>query len=310
MAEGPRSDLYVRDIPGGLFHIEDMARGTGSRFYVGTAVTGAPITPVDNAGAGRSPLTPFATLDYAIAYCTANQGDIIYLLPGHAEALAAAGDLAIDIAGISIIGLGEGSLTPTITLGTDPGVDVDIDAANVLIENVTFVAGVADIVAAIDVNADDFTMRRCRFLGDNAGLNALIWIQDDGAASSNRITIEDCYCLDRDASNTHFINCAGTGDGHIIRRNTLMGDFGTMCIGGAGVVTNIVVADNTISNTAADADSCINFAAGVTGIVVRNLCGGGAAVVNGVTAQDCAVAENYYQLITADLSGVLDPAAT
>ena len=51
-----------------------------------------------------------------------------------------------------------------------------------------------------------------------------------------------------DAANTHFVNFAGTGTGHRIIGNELIGDWGTMAIGGAGVVTNAVIRDNVISN--------------------------------------------------------------
>jgi hypothetical protein len=264
----------------------------------------------DGAGYGRNPDRPFATLDYAVGQCTANNGDIIYCMPGHAETVIAAGGLDLDVAGITIRGLGSGSDQPTVTLTTDPNADVDVDAANITVEGIHFVAGVGDIVAAIDVNNHDFTLRNCRFTGDNAGLNALIWVQDALAGGSDRITIEDCYCNDVDASNTHFVNFAGTGTGHIIRRNTLIGDFGTICVGGAGIVTYVVITDNVIYNAAATVDSCINLAAATTGIVMRNLCAGAAAQANGVTATACAIAENYYGVIAEDLSAILDPIAT
>ena len=43
---------------------------------------------------------------------------------------------------------------------------------------------------------------------------------------------------------------------------------------------------------------------------MRNLCGGGAAQANGVTATAMAVAENYYGVVTEDLSAILEPIAT
>ncbi len=83
-----------------------------------------------------------------------------------------------------------------------------------------------------------------------------------------------------------------------------------MAIGGAGVITNCCIIDNVISNAASDNDSCINLAATATGIVMRNLAGGGAAQANGVTATACAIAENYYGVVSEDLSAILDPIAT
>lgn len=283
-----------------------MGRSTGNRFFVDSGAS----DNGDSTGYGKTPDAPFATIDYAVSQCTASNGDIIYVMPGHAETVSAAAGLDLDVAGITIVGIGRGADQPTVTLDTATTADVDIDAANVTVENIHFVAGFADIAAAIDVNADDFTARNCRFTGDNAGLNAKIWIQDAAATASDRITIENCYCEDRDAANTHFINFAGTGNGHRIVGNVLHGDFGTMAIGGAGVVTNCYIADNIINNAASTIDSCINLAATATGSVVRNLCAGAAAQANGVTATACLIAENYYGVLSEDLSAILDPIAT
>ena len=275
----------------------------GTEFYVD-------YTNGDNGRAGRSKATSVQTLTYALSLATANQDDVIYLLPGHAETISAAAGLAINKAGVTIVGIGNGSLQPTFTLDTAATADIDIDAANVVIQNVHFRANYADVAAAIDVNADDFTLRGCRFTEVATNMNAKIWVQDAAATASDRITIEDCYAIALDAANTHFVNFAGTGDGHVIKGNTLIGDWGTMVIGGAGIVTNCVVVDNVISNAASDNDACINLPATTTGIVMRNLCCGAAAQANGVTATACAVAENYYGVVSEDNSAILDPVAT
>lgn len=275
----------------------------GTEFYV-SSVNG------DDGRSGRSVATSVATIDHALSLMTADQDDVLYLLPGHAETVSEAAGMVFDVAGITVVGVGAGSLQPTITIDTVDTADIDIDAANVVIENVHFRANIADVVAAIDVNADDFTLRNCRFTEVATSMNALIWIQDALAVASDRITVEGCYAKVVDAANTHFINFAGTGDGHVIKGNTLMGDWGTMAIGGAGIVTNIVIVDNIISNAASDNDSCINLAATTTGIVMRNLACGATAQANGITATACAIAENYYGVVSEDLSAIIEPAVT
>jgi hypothetical protein len=299
-----RSGLFVKKQAGASFStVEDMAHSTGNRFYVdsGSSSNG------DSAGYGQSPDSPFATIDFAVSQCTANNGDIIYAMPGHAETVSAAGGLDLDVAGMSLIGIGHGTDMPTVTLDTATSADVDIDAANVLVENITFSANYADIVAAIDVNADDFTMRGCRFLETATNMNALIWIQDASGTDSDRITIEDCSCKLLDAANTHFINFAGTGDGHIVRNNLLTGDWGTMCIGGAGVVTFCSIYNNYVYNAATDADACISMAATATGICANNRCTGGHAS-QGITEGRLGALENYYVQHTLATSGILEPA--
>jgi len=275
----------------------------GNEFYV-SSVNG------DDTHNGRSPAKAVATIAACLDLMTANQDDVMYLMPGHAETISAAAGLALDVAGVSIIGIGAGSLQPTITFDTIISADMDVDAANVTVDGVHFRANFADITAAIDVNADDFTLRNCRFSAVATNMNALIWVQDALATASDRITIENCRAQLVDASNTHFVNFSGTPDGCIVRNNVLIGDWGTMCIGGAGVVTNIVITDNIINNIASDNDACINIEATATGIVMRNLCCGGAAQANGVTATACAIAENYYGVVSEDLSAIIEPAVT
>lgn len=297
--------LFSRKQPGGFYTVTD--RGlfpSGSIFWVNSG------TGTNGAGYGRNPDAPVATIDYAVGLCTASKGDVIMVMPGHAETVSAAGGLDLDVAGITIIGLGNGALQPTVTLDTVTTADVDIDAANITVENIHFRANFADIAAAIDVNADDFTLRNCRLTAVATNMNAKIWVQDAAAGGSDRITIEGCYVRDVDAANTHFVNFAGTGDGHRIVNNVLFVDCGTAAIGGAGVVTNCYIADNVINNAATDNDSCINLAATATGSVVRNLCAGGAAQGNGITATACLIAENYYGVLSEDLSAILDPIAT
>src|SRR5690606_7104936 len=134
-----------------------------------------------------------------------------------------------------------------------------------------------------------------------------ICVQDAAIGVSDFITIENCRAICSDAANTHFVDFSGTGAGHLARDPILTGGWGTMCIGGAGVVTNCTVIDNVISNAASTNDSCINFASTATGICMRNLCAGAASQGNGITATAMAIAENYYGVVSEDLSAILEP---
>lgn len=121
---GQRSPLYWKKVAGGHAVILDTSKFTGNIFYVDSAVG------VDSAGYGSTPDAPLATIDYAIGLCTANQGDVILVLPGHAETLATAGAIAADVAGVTIIGLGVGAAKPTLTFSATAA-SVLITAANV-----------------------------------------------------------------------------------------------------------------------------------------------------------------------------------
>lgn len=296
-----RTPLFSQQQPGGYRGYADIARHPYAVFFVQSTGTNA----VDDARHGRSPDFPFATLDYAIAYCTASAGDVIYVMPGHVELVAAAGGLTIDVVGVTIIGCGNGTLQPIIRL-TDSAADINIDAASCTFENIHFQAGAADIVAAIDVNCADLTIRKCRFSEQTAALNALIWIQEH-LTDSSRITVEDCLIYAIDAANTHFINYAGVGDGHVFRRNVMIGDWGTIALGGAGVVTNCDISDNYIYNYSNTVDGTINFAATATGVMCNNRVCSLAAQANQITADAMAKNQNIAGVVAEDLNGIAEP---
>jgi len=88
----------------------------------------------------------FATIDEAIGACTANAGDTIYVLPGHTEDITS-GSIALDVAGVSIIGLGSGSLKPTLTFGATDS-KISVTAANGKFQNLRLTAGIGDVVTA------------------------------------------------------------------------------------------------------------------------------------------------------------------
>lgn len=122
----------------------------------------------DSAGNGLEPNTPYATLAYAVSQCAPNNGDVIYVLEGHAETLTAAGQLQFDVAGVTVLGCGRGTVRPTFTLGTATTADVDIDAANVEIQNLRFVSGINSLAVMLDVNAANFRCGNCDFVTGSA----------------------------------------------------------------------------------------------------------------------------------------------
>ena len=301
-----RTPLFGRQPQGGFYDFANFQRFPGDIWFVGSAVAASS----DALGFGLNPDSPFATLDYAIDYGTDSAGDVFVLLPGHAEVVTGAGGLTMDCIGAHVIGVGHGTLQPTITITTADTADVLISAASTTFEGVNFVAGFEDIAAFIDVDATDFTVRNCRFTTTGADHNALIWIQDAGAAASDRITVEDCRCIDTlTTDNTHFINFAGTGREHVIRRNHLVGDWGTMAIGGAGVIIHPIITDNYVYNLAADADAGINIESTVTGLCVNNRVSTGHASASSVTGAALVLCENYGGL-SSDANGILEPIAT
>lgn len=120
--------------------------------------------------AGTSRDEPFSSLDYAIGRCTASKGDVIVLMPGHVETTTA---IALDVAGVTIIGLGSGRLKPALTATTASTDLINVTAANCAIYNVRLVGAASGCTALLDVAADDFYAERVVFEHGAAPVSAV-----------------------------------------------------------------------------------------------------------------------------------------
>ena len=90
MAIETKTPFVVEQAQGaGPAFLLDSRFAPGNVFFVQSTHAGA----ADAAGRGRTPSQPLATIDYAVGLCTAGQGDLIIVLPGHVETVSAAGGL-------------------------------------------------------------------------------------------------------------------------------------------------------------------------------------------------------------------------
>ena len=168
-----------------------------TQFPNGISSFGVPVFPgMGSGGAGSVPFTlgtyffvdsttgndipengtkahPFATIDYAIGKCTSGACDVIIVAPGHTETISAAGGITLDVAGVTIVGLGTGQNRPTITLDTANTADMIISAANTTIDNLIFTANYADIAKCILTGAKDITIKNCSFQETATTMNFL-----------------------------------------------------------------------------------------------------------------------------------------
>lgn len=130
---------------------------TGSYFFVHSG-TGS------NNNRGLEVAYPFATINGAVGACTANKGDVIIVMPGHAETISAAAGVSLTKAGVTVWGVGEGSLKPTLTFTTSTAADVNVSAANCWIHNVRFVNGIDSLVNFLDLDEGFFKATNCDFV--------------------------------------------------------------------------------------------------------------------------------------------------
>ncbi|MDO8704071.1 MAG: hypothetical protein Q7J84_03915 [Sulfuricaulis sp.] len=249
---GTRSALFYRKVAGALATIQDAKTQTGNVFFVDSAVG-------TDGGDGSTPDTPFATIDYAIGKCTANQGDMIVVLPGHAETTTA---ITMDKAGIKIVGLGEGASRPAIT-GDAVADVITVTSANVLIENLRFVTPTAAVTALINVAANRVTVRGCVF---ELGANIVDAITI--TAAGELPVFEDNEVVVTADGPDSWLKFEGVVDRPIIRRNHIVGTDGTNAFDDGVIdfdsvaVTNPVIYDNVF----ADNDVAVTVAANVGAI--------------------------------------------
>ena len=306
---GVKTALFGRSVPNGLFTIESQDFTTGSHFFVHS------VTGTDGAAYGSNPETPYATIDYAIGKCTDSKGDIIHVMPGHAETLASATAMVCDVIGVTIRGVSKNpGLMPKVTLGTADTTIVSVTAAGVTLENIWFIANFINIAKIINVAGADCHIRNCRFTETGGNLNALIAILGGGTTTANRMLVERCYFDLPDTDNTIGISLPGTPDGVIIRNNIMIGDWGTGAIVSVGISTNLSVCDNYIRNAgAAGAGTSVGIVCAdtATGLAFNNRLGTGGIVTDGMKADALAKCENYHvDIAGADVQGLLDPIGT
>lgn len=281
--------------------ILEWVDGVGKRFFVSSTIGHANNN-------GRTPTTPVATIAQAHSLCTAAKGDRIYLLPGHTETITAAAGIAITKSGVSIIGLGMGSLRPTINFTTAATADLDVDADNVTFVNIYFdLTGVDSLDAPLDINADDCTFEGCEFLLADSGGQCDLAILT--VAGVDRLKVVNCHFQGSSAAGVATAIRLVGGDGHKILNTTIIGYF-TTTLGGIDnattASTNIVIANNFIANNTASAAAAIAVLDGTTGFIVNNrlLVLTGTAPIAGTTP-DVWVGGNYYKAAVGVTAGTL-----
>lgn len=215
---------------------------------------------------------PFSTIDFAVGRCTADKGDVIFVKPGHTETVTAAGGLDLDVAGIAIIGLGAGSLRPTINFTTVVGADMDVDAANISVYNLLFTGGVDALTGPIDVNAADFTMVNCE-TRDVTGQATDFIVTDDNA---DRFFISGWQHRGAAAAGADTAITIVGGDDWVIEDFEIYGNFAVAAIENVTTAANRVRIGGSARMsyiwTENAADVAVTMVATSTGHIGPNIC--------------------------------------
>lgn len=300
MSDASYPKVYIRQgadqlvvAPQGELLLEGAIRGVshGENFYV-DSVNGSA------GGDGLSWATALATLDAAVALCTANNGDVVHLAPGHNEGIGDA-QIDLDVAGVTVIGHGSGASRPRFDFD-HANASIDIGASGVTIENIQLLPSVTAVLIGIDVEAGvtDTVIRNVESLPgeDGAGVDEFA-LTIDIKAGCSRTRVEGCT-FTQHASAAGVLACVrltGASDGVVIRDNV-------MWSAGAGLVapingittlsTRILIENNTL---VADAEPGIELLTGTTGVARDNdLFTNLATVAAAIVADGVALFRNYY----------------
>lgn len=225
-------------------------------------------TTGSNGNEGTSPESPFATLAYAITKCVTSKGDNIILLPGHVETVATAGGVTFaSKAGINVIGVGNGSLRPTINF-TATAATMLLNAANLTFRNILFTGGIDAVVSPVVVSAADCWLDSCEYR-DVTGQATLFLLT---TAAANRLKITN-FTHDgaTDAGAAASIAIVG-GDGIIIDGAFFDGDFSVGCIDVRTTATTDIQVRNIMARQRNSADVVmIDTITGSTGQIGPNI---------------------------------------
>lgn len=230
---------------------------------------------LDDPGYGKTPEKTFATLDYSFAKMTANNGDYIIVLPGHAENIVLTTTVDVDVAGLNIIGLGHGTDRPTFTQ-TVVAMYLDIAAANTRLKNLLFMAGVnTGTGAMVNVIGDDAIIEMCEFKNVSATLHTNHMIEASGANTADGLIVKGCRfdtMAAGDGDTDSAISLAEVQDRVQIIDNILVGSYDDACIHNVTgkTCTNLLIARNTCYQTQAG-DHAIEIVSACTGHCMDNI---------------------------------------
>lgn len=283
----------------------------GKVFWVGNNATLLTDEKSASDGNDGSFLKPFSTVDYAVGQCAANRGDVIYIRPNHTTTVSAADTVDFDVAGITVVGLGNGTNRPRFDYTAGAG-EVAVGADNVTLQNINFHANVDSVLIAVDIEdgVDFCTIRGCLFDVETTGT--------DEFDNAIRLTNNNTGCVIEDnefdmglgqAVRAVFLD-ADT-DRTVIRGNLIQGDYSTANIGGDTTAsTDILIEDNILVNGSAGnlgTVEVIELLTGTTGVIRNNGCVCNVATPDlSIVADTCIIApDNWYSETVAGAAELL-----
>jgi hypothetical protein len=253
--------------------------------------------------AGRDPNVPMATIDAAVARCSANNGDIIVVMPGHAETIAAT-DIALDVAGVWVFGLGWGSSRPVLTFGA-AGSTIAMSAASCRLSNLVLAPGAASVAAAVTITAADCVVENCESRSHaTSEFTHIINVNESGT----RTIIRDNKLWSFGAAGSSAGIYLDGSDDIEITGNNINGNFGAAAAidntTGSDEALRATIMNNIVYNVASSAgDLAISMDVAATGIIAHNIFAGDLDFEANVVGGAMYCVENFVIDATGETGG-------
>lgn len=214
-----------------------------------------------------TPDRPAASVDQAVNLASAN--DVIILMEGHTETLLNATSLVLDVAGITLWGLGHGRNRPVIVYN-HANANIPVSAANIRIHNVVFLSSITAVLTGITLvaAATDFTIDECEFDWDETGDDFAIMLL--GTAVIRTKILNNRFIAQDAAGCNAAIQIVGALDVEIIG-NRITGDFTTSAINGITTIAHeLNISFNNIRNSDTTAGLALTLFTASTGLAAHN----------------------------------------
>ncbi len=226
-------------------------------------------TAGSNDNTGLSPAQAKATIVGAQTAANADKGDVIVVMPLHAEALTGAAAITISKSGLYIVGLGQGADRPTLTWTTAIGAQMIVSGAQVTFDNFVFdFTGFDAITAAISVTAADVSFVNSTFITNSGTIGVVLGILT--AATATRFRFENNFCFGpatNSGTTTTAVIKHEVGTDYIIRNNYFTGKMTQAILNATTVLRGLIDSNRFVIATGTLA---ITMAAASTPFIVNN----------------------------------------
>lgn len=224
--------------------LQAMGLVYGNVFYVDSATGSDGDDGEDWAGAK-------ATIEGAIQECAANHGDVILVAPFHNEGAGDAQIFDLDIAGVTVVGMGVGAQRPTLDFD-HANATIDIGANNCAIYGLRFRPSVTGVLIGVDVESGvtGASIESCEWVNGEDGSGTDEFVKALHLTSGNHDTVMRNLVIRAHASAahaTHGIHVDAASDRCVFDNVAIDGPYATN-----GILEDAASADTIVTGCTID----------------------------------------------------------